>query len=211
VAREALSSRLDGELTPPEETALDAHLAGCPTCAGHGAALARLHRRMRLRPAGAVPDLTAAITSSIGAAQGSGTPAPAPGRRTRGLLPPLDWPRAVLLVIAATQLLLALPLLVLGDDPGASTHVTRELGAFSVAFAAGLLVVVWQPHRAAGLLPVAAALTAAMAVSTVADLLAGRASVLAESHHAFELGGLVVLWAVARAWRAPARSALAGA
>jgi hypothetical protein len=113
-------------------------------------------------------------------------------------------------VVAATQLLLALPLL-LGLDTAGGPHVARELGAFSAAFAAGLLVVVWQPRRSTGLLPFAAALAAAMVLAGVADLAAGDATVVSESHHLLELAGLGLLVAVARTSGEPAGSRLAPA
>jgi predicted anti-sigma-YlaC factor YlaD len=131
-------------------------------------------------------------------------------RRPSGLVLALDARRAVLLVVAATQLALSLPLLVAGEQ-GATGHVTRELGAFSVAFAAGLLVVVWQPHRAAGLLPVAVALAAALVLGAGADLLSGRTAPLAEGHHLVELVGLGLLRGVARTSGAPGRARLAAA
>ena len=73
------------------------------------------------------------------------------------MISPARW---ALFVVALTQLVLAAPALLLGEDAGATVHVARELGSFDVALAVGLLVAAWQPARAWGLLPVIAALGA---------------------------------------------------
>lgn len=45
-ARDALSDRLDGELTPGDAAGLDAHLQGCPACARYAREVAFLHREL---------------------------------------------------------------------------------------------------------------------------------------------------------------------
>jgi predicted anti-sigma-YlaC factor YlaD len=102
-----------------------------------------------------------------------------------------------LVAVALTQLVLALPALVLGDDAGASVHVARELGSFDAAIAVGLLWAAWQPRRAAGLLPLAAALAGAMLLTGVLDVAGDDAPALGESRHLVEFAGLALLWALA--------------
>jgi predicted anti-sigma-YlaC factor YlaD len=186
VAQEWLSARLDGELPDGDELVLDDHLEGCAACRNHAEDLALLHRAVRVRAAEPVPDLSAAVLAAA---------APLLPRRHAV---DLEWVRYALFAVALTQLVLALPLLLLGDDPDATIHVARELGAFDVALAAGLLVAAWQPVRARGLLPMALALGAGMAVTAVADVARGDAPALGEAHHVLDLVGMALLWALAR-------------
>ncbi|HEY8545804.1 MAG TPA: zf-HC2 domain-containing protein [Acidimicrobiales bacterium] len=186
-AHEAISARLDGELPPLEDAALDAHLEGCAACREHAHALAGLHRGLRVRPAEPVPDLTGAILATTA----DQLPSPRPVER-----PPIEWARYGLFTVAFTQLVLALPLL-FGADQADALHATRELGAFGLALAVGMLVVAWQPQRAAGLLPMAMALAAGLTVTAVADMVAGNSPILAEAPHLLELVGVLLLWRLA--------------
>ncbi len=188
--REALSARLDGEdggLTPD---VLDGHLAGCRACTAWSDELAALHRMVRVREAEPVPDLSADIVEAF-------VPSARAGRRF-ALGAAVSGARWALFAVALTQLVLAVPALVLGEDAGASVHVARELGSFDVALAIGLLVAAWQPARAWGLLPVAAALALVMAGTALLDLVDGRASTIGEAHHLLDVAGVALLWLVAR-------------
>jgi len=192
--REALSARLDGEAQGVEETPIATHLAGCPACTAWSEELATLHRMVRVREAEAVPDLTPAIL---------GAPAPERSARRTEVISNARWG---LFVVALTQLVLATPPLLLGEDTGATVHVARELGAFDLALAVGLLLAAWQPARAWGLLPVVAALALVMAGTAVIDVLRGTASGLGEAHHVLDLAGLILLWLVAREERVPTQT-----
>ena len=196
--REAISARLDGEAAGVEDGTIEAHLAECSACVAWSEELATLHRIVRVREAEAVPDLTAAILG-VEPAQ------PMTARRTRRaeVISPARW---ALFVVALTQLVLAAPALLLGEDSGATVHVARELGAFDLALAVGLLLAAWQPARAWGLLPVVAALALVMAGTAVLDVLRGTASGFGEAHHVLDVAGLVLLWLVAREERSPARA-----
>jgi predicted anti-sigma-YlaC factor YlaD len=193
--REAISARLDGEAPGLEDSTIDAHLTGCLACVAWSEELSTLHRMVRVREAEAVPDLTGAILGSH----------PVPARRAwrSEVISPARW---ALFVVALTQLVLAAPALLLGEDAGATVHVARELGSFDVALAIGLLVAAWQPARAWGLLPVIAALALVMAGTAVIDVVRGTASGFGEAHHVLDLAGLVLLWLVAREERGPARN-----
>jgi predicted anti-sigma-YlaC factor YlaD len=133
------------------------------------------------------PDLTAPILARITAEI-----KPARSDRRRDL-------RVALVVVALLQLALAVPALLLGSDGGAPVHVARELGSFDAALAVGFLVAAWQPARAFGLLPVAAALVAFLAGTAVLDVAAGHAPAMAESHHLLDLVGLALVWLLTRA------------
>jgi predicted anti-sigma-YlaC factor YlaD len=195
--QDALSARLDGEDLPPglDATTVDDHVAGCADCSAYAAGAAAQHRALRVRPAEPVPDLTAAILAATAPLR------PQPVR---------EWARYALLAVAATQLVLAIPALFFGSDPGASIHVARELGSFDVAIAVGLLWAAWQPQRAAGLLPLAIALAGAMALTGVLDVVGDDAPALGEAHHVLDLAGLFLLWALAHPPR-PAAPASHGA
>jgi predicted anti-sigma-YlaC factor YlaD len=194
--REALSARLDGEAGAVPDAAVDEHLRNCRACQAWAAELATLHRLVRVRAAEPVPDLSVAIVDAFQRAPWSQR-ALAAGRRAL-LSEPISRPRWALFVVALTQLVLAVPPLLLGDDKGATIHIAREIGSFDVALAIGLLVAAWQPARAWGLLPLAAALVVVMAGSSVLDVADGRASALGECKHLLDLGGVVFLWIVAR-------------
>jgi predicted anti-sigma-YlaC factor YlaD len=109
-----------------------------------------------------------------------------------------EWARYALFAVALTQLLIALPALLLGDSLGATVHIARELGSWDVALAVGLLYVAWRPERAIGMLPFAAALAGTMVVSALFDVFSGRKAPLSESHHLLEVAGLVLLVVLAQ-------------
>lgn len=185
MARDLASARLDGDASPAELVALDAHLAGCAHCRAYALRVDGLNRALRVRPAEPVPDLSATIVARAHP--------PTPGRG--------EWVRWALVVVAATQLALALPSLVFGDDAGAPVHVARHVGSLSVALAVGLLYAAWRPERAYGLVPVALALAACTAVTAVLDVVDGSARALGEAHHLLEVTALVLLWRLAGAPR----------
>jgi predicted anti-sigma-YlaC factor YlaD len=203
--RDALSALLDGEDPGLDPLLVDRHVSGCPTCAAHADELATLHRMVRVRAAEVVPDLAATILAAHPPAAGS--PAGGTGAPRRSEL--VSTARWALWVVGLTQLVLAAPsLLLLGADD-AALHATRELGAFDVALAVGFIVAAWQPARAWGLLPVAAALSVVMMGTAVLDVVGGNATSSGEAHHVLDLVGVLVLWRVARQEGVPARRTLA--
>lgn len=189
--REAISAHLDDEPAALPPSAVELHVAGCAGCAAWTTRLQQLHRHVRVQAAEPVPDLTAAILDAA--------PRQAAVRRAPGLLgQPVSTARWALLTVALTQLVLAVPELLLGDGGDAAGHVARELGSFDVALAVGLLVAAWQPARAWGLLPLAAALVLFIGFSTVLDLVDGTTSGSGEVHHLLDVAGVALLWVVAR-------------
>ena len=155
-SRNLLSARLDGEATTDESAVLDRHLARCVACTGFAGALADLDRTTRLAPAEPVPDLTAVVMAT--------NPLAVRDHRREAA-------RWSLVVVAAAQLVVALPELLTGTD-GSSVHATRELGSWSVALAVGFLIAAWQPARARGMLPLGAALAGVLSLGAVVDVVA---------------------------------------
>jgi predicted anti-sigma-YlaC factor YlaD len=138
---------------------------------------------VRVRAAEVVPDLSAAIVeahmpSTSRSRRALRSSAAAAARRP--LAEPISTARWALFVVALTQLVMAGPALLLGEDAGATVHVARELGSFDVALAIGLLVAAWQPLRAWGLFPVAAALGLVMVGTALLDVVDGTASLSGE-------------------------------
>lgn len=191
--REILSARMDGEDTSLEDQAADAHLRGCAGCQEYQRAASGLHRSIRVRPAEWGPDLTATILSRIGTeVQQPDTRRPAAhGDRSRDL-------RVALLVVAALQLAFAIPQLLLGGPDAVAAHASRELGSFDAALGIGFLVCAWQPSRVRGMIPVAGALAAFLALTAVMDVAGGRALLGGETVHLLEIVGVAFLWLLGR-------------
>jgi predicted anti-sigma-YlaC factor YlaD len=180
-AREVWSAHLDGEATPLEVRAAERHIDHCSACAAWCDATGALARRSRIRPADAVPDLAPDILARVH-----------PTRPGRG-----DWVRNLLAIVGLTQLVLALPALVLGDESTAPVHTARHLGAMTVALAIGFVYCAWRPERAYGMVPVAAAMAATLLVTGVLDVLRGDTPAVGESSHLLEMAGFGLVWALA--------------
>jgi len=157
-------------------------------CRAFATASRELHGALRVQPAPIIPDLSAAILER--------TQPRTVRERVLGL-------RICIALVAIVHLATAAPMLLLGNEAGASVHAARHAGAFGVALAVGLLTAAWNPARAAGLLPVAAALGGCVLGGAILDVAAGRTGVLSESSHAIELVGLAALWVLHRAIRPP--------
>jgi predicted anti-sigma-YlaC factor YlaD len=99
-------------------------------------------------------------------------------------------------MVGVAQLCLAVPAL-LGDDGGAPIHIAHEQGSWFLALAVGLLVVAWRPARAAAMLPIMAALVAALGFTMALDIAAGRTQAAAEAPHGLAILGLGFLWVLA--------------
>jgi predicted anti-sigma-YlaC factor YlaD len=183
--REAISALLDNEDPGIDPTLVQAHLATCAACRAETTQASRLQRWLRLRPAESVPDLTPAILARIGPTE--------PGLR-RGAQREV---RIALAVLAGLVAVLPLPAPLLAEEAGAPLHLARELGAFQVALAVGLLLVAWQPQRRVQLLPVLAVLSVCPAVIAVLDVAGGRTPASAEGHHLVQLAGLGLVWLLA--------------
>lgn len=179
-ARMLVSAEVDGELAASEHDRLAEHLSMCAACDDWAARARRLRRATLIRPITDENDLTATVLA-------------------RASVPRVGWRSALRLVLAylgVVLLLLNVPLLVTGDEAGASEHVSRHLGASGVAIGIGFLYAAWRPERAIGLVPLAAALAVGLTVSATVDMTNG-AGLVDEAAHLLEIAGLVCLWAIA--------------
>ncbi len=176
-----VSADADDALVGDELAMLRAHVDICVECAAYQADVSSLARVTRVRGATVDPAFVATVLDRT-----------QPARLGRGgwLRPALAWCGLLL----AWQ---SLAPLAFGELDGTPTHIARHVGASTFALAVGLLYVAWRPHRAAGLLPLVAALLAAMLLGAAFDVLAGDRTPMAESLHVVELSGLVLLWMVA--------------
>jgi predicted anti-sigma-YlaC factor YlaD len=180
--REELSAIADGEDSGVDRRLLDAHLARCAGCLAFRRDAHAVRRAFAVAEAEPMPDLARRVTRLDRVAD----------RASRwGLL------RLLLGVVAVQVIVLSLPALVLGEEPDTSAHGARHLGAFSVAFGAALLLVVWRPARARSILPVGATLAGALVITAVVDVAEGRVPLLGEAVHVPEVIGVVLVWLLA--------------
>ena len=179
-ARIVLSAHLDHEAEPDEAALALAHMGECRDCRAWWTLVAGSNRFLRIRSAEAVPDLASAVLLKAHPVS--------PGRG--------EWIRYALAVVALSELVLAMPGLLAGHG-AASVHDARHVGSFGSAIAIGLLYVAWRPARAFGILPIVIALASTMSVAAVIDISNGRTTGLSEAHHALEVAGLWLVWALA--------------
>jgi predicted anti-sigma-YlaC factor YlaD len=137
-----------------------------------------------------MPDLSQRVTAAVAA-------------RDRARRPVV---RVLLVVVAIEVIALSLPALVLGDEADTSAHGARHLGAFTVAYGVGLLVVATRPARARTMLPVAAVLAGALLITAVVDLANGRIPLVDEAQHLPEILSVVLVWLLAVPARVRERS-----
>lgn len=178
---EAISARADGEEPGVDARLLDAHLAHCTECQSYAAAVEGSRRRLLIQPVPAMPDLSRHVAKSNAVLDRAGR-----------------WSivRILLAAVAVEIIVLSVPSLVLGDgEEGA--HDARHLGAFSLAYAVALLVVVVRPARARTVLPVAAVLAGALLVTAVVDLATGAVPIVNEALHVPELLSVALIWLLA--------------
>ncbi len=178
--RDAISARADGEEPGVPEDVIDEHVARCPSCRAFQDSTVALRRRLAVYDSSAVPDLSRDVVRGT-----------ARDDRRRSA-PVIRW---LLALVAVQIIVLAVPDF-LADQP--DSHSLRHLGAFSLAYAVGLLVVVARPARARTMLNVAVVLVAALAATTVFDVAQGRVPLLNETVHLLELASAVFLWVLAR-------------
>jgi predicted anti-sigma-YlaC factor YlaD len=188
--RVALSARIDGEDPGVAGAALDGHLAGCAGCTAWQARAEEVTRVVREQEV-RVPDLTAPVLAAIAAdpaAVAAGRPA------TAGWRPSLAVLRAALALIVLAQALLALPVLL---NVG-QLHASREMASFEVALAVGFALAAWRPERARVFVPVAAVLAAALALTSVFDVVNAYTVAWHEAGHLAAVVQAALLWALAR-------------
>ncbi len=198
--RLGLSARLDGEDAGVPDAVLDAHVETCLGCRAWLDGAAAVSRRLRLRVTEPPPDLAPAVVERVG------DPAVV-SRPSRPLA------RVALGLTALLQLALSVPTLLTGQED-AGVHVARELGVMDIALAIGVLAAAWRPWRAAGMLPVVAALAVGLSATTIIDVLGGQVPALAEVPHLLALVEAALLWRLRvggvppRTFRTPERRGL---
>jgi predicted anti-sigma-YlaC factor YlaD len=185
--RLGISARLDGEDAGIDDATLAWHLANCEPCRRFESEAIALTRAVRVAAAETPPDLAPAIMAAVNQELAASSSRFDPQALRSGLI-----------ALAAVQMVLALPVLLLGRDAGAPVHIAREVGSFDFALAVGFLFVGWRPARAYGMLPLVAALVLCLGVSTAVDLVRGTATLLGESAHLLDLMGLASVWELAR-------------
>jgi len=189
--RELLSASLDGEVSDLEAEAMERHVARCGPCAAFRTRLRTLQvvaRPQTDEPLGDDVDRehrAERLVERLAWSPGSEAP---------------DWARYGLLAVALMQVVVAVPQLV-ASGSGIAAHDQHHLGAWEAAFGVSLVIVAWQPERARGLLPFAAALSIGLVLTAASDAIGGRVSAMAESYHLLQVAGLVLLWIVGRAYR----------
>ncbi len=182
VWQEAISASADGEDPGIDERLLAAHLSRCASCRAFADFAERDRRRRLVRPAERMPDLARRVAKWAAVLDRAGR-----------------WSvvRAVLAGVALEIIAFSLPALVLGDEHQTSAHAARHLGAFTVAYGVGLLVVVVRPARARAMLPVAAVLAGALVITAIIDLVDGEVPLLGETQHLPEVLSVVLVWLLA--------------
>ncbi|MEV6709446.1 zf-HC2 domain-containing protein [Micromonospora wenchangensis] len=218
--REILSAQLDGEETPAERIAADAHLDGCVACRVWCDRAATVTRRTRLtlstadrrdptadtpgrlrstaatagpEPA-ACPDLADVVLAAL----------PAPRRLRDRLVPGL---RTGLALIGALQLVLGLAQVGRGPAAGhahgaldtlASGHLWHESAAWNIAVGAGFLFVAARRTPTGGLLPMLSAFVGALVLLSANDLVTGRVEPTRLVSHGFLVTGYLIVVALSR-------------
>jgi predicted anti-sigma-YlaC factor YlaD len=172
--QEAIGALLDGEDPGMRPELIDAHVDRCPECQqfrdlSHDLRRAQVHEAVRQ------PDLAPTVVKTAKLMDGT---------RTWSIA------RGVLAVCAFEVLFFSLRELL----SAGSNHDIRHLGAFSIAYAAVMFVVVFRPARARTMLPVALMLGAAIGLSAIFDVIAGHVPLVGEMVHIPELIGVVMIW-----------------
>lgn len=188
---EAISAIVDGEAPAIDEALVDAHLARCPSCRAYRSWAESARRTLAVDAAPDMPDLSRRVSKLAAMADRAST-----------------WSivRVLLAVVAVEIIVFAVRDLLAGSDgTGPNVHDGRHLGAFSIAYAVALLVVVARPARARTVLPVAVVLAGALSITAAIDLANGNVPLVGEALHLPELISVLLLWAIAVPARRPRR------
>lgn len=187
----ALSARLDGEVETQPAAIVDAHLAGCAACRAWMTRAQRMTRAVRVQ-AVSVPDLTERILA-IAHADGSLPVRPARKPWSAVGVNGLRW---ALGLLAVAQLVLAIPDLLgaIGHD----AHAGREVAAFDIALAVGLLIAACYPEYARIFAPVVVTLVVCFAAISAVDVMQGVVQPDRVAVHMISVVQAGLLWLLAR-------------
>jgi predicted anti-sigma-YlaC factor YlaD len=200
VAREALSARLDGEPQQVPTQQVDAHLGSCHDCRTWLIGVAVQTRRLASVDVCPGPDLVERIMATAGVA-----PVPRYRRWLRGLLS--DYRRCGLIVVGATQVVLALAQiagvdfgLVATHGHGAATgaHLLHESTAWFLALGAAMIVAGVWTVAAVGVSAITGAFAVVLAGYVAVDAYNGQVTAARIASHLPVLLGLVFALLVAR-------------
>ena len=180
--RDAISCITDGEPSDIDPELVAAHVAKCPACQTFEADAERTRRILRVQPAPTMPDLAPRIVKL---------------HRMSERIGRWSFARTVLAVVAVEIVVLSVPDLVLGDQDDVTAHAARHLGAFSVAYAVALLVVVVRPARARTVLPVALVLAGMLSITAIVDVIGGHVPLVREAQHLPEVLSVILVWLLA--------------
>ncbi len=176
-----MSARLDGETTTLEDEAVDAHLTQCAACRQHLVALESVTRRVGVGAVPEIPDQSAAIMAAM----------------TRPSTLRTDVLRAVIAGIGFTKVASSLAVLFAGLSASGGTHSGTDLAALDIAIGAVLLLVAWQPRRAAALAPVLALVAVAGVIAATAAIATGTDSLARELFHLVDIVAAALVWLLA--------------
>jgi RNA polymerase sigma-70 factor (ECF subfamily) len=177
----AISADVDGEDLGVDPRLLAAHLESCPSCRTYRDEVRGLRRVTAVGAAPQMPDLAREVSRRNAVTD----------RASR------SWVVRLLLALTAGVILVsALPHL-LGHG-GESVHESRHVGAFSVAYAVALLLVVLRPARARAIFPVTLVLAGALLITAAIDVIEGHIPLVSETAHIPELLSVALVWLLAR-------------
>lgn len=189
----AISADADGEDPGVDPRLLAAHLESCASCRSYRDQVAGLRRASAVAPAEVMPDLSRDVAKMNAVAD----------RASRWLLV-----RVLLGLVAGIIIVVSVPAL-FGEE-GPSVHESRHVGAFSVAYAVALLLVVIRPARARAILPVTMVLAGALFITAAIDVVEGHVPLIDETAHLPELLSVPLVWLLARPLPEPGPAASAG-
>jgi predicted anti-sigma-YlaC factor YlaD len=185
--RESLSALADGEDPGVDVRLVDAHLARCAGCRQFKADLEALSPAggggagEHLCAVGEQHDLSRSVVARVAAEDRASHPL---------------WLRLSLLLTAVGIIAVGAPKL-LWADSHMTDHAARHLGAFTVAYGVGLLVLVVRPARARAFLPVAAVVAGGLLITATVDVVRGGTPILGELKHVLEFASVGMVWLLA--------------
>lgn len=106
-------------------------------------------------------------------------------------------------MVAVQVIVFSVPMWAASDHSGRAAHDSRHRGAFTIAYAVALLVVVVRPARARAMLPVVAVLAGALVITAAVDLANGSIPLAGAARHLPDLLSVGLIWTLARPPRDP--------